>query len=72
MKVDNEAVVELLEKYDSEARALKHEALRNCWNMRGGISYEDAMMLSQSEREIIASISQENLEITKESKLPYF
>lgn len=70
--MQNEAVVGLIEKYDKEARAIKHEALRNCWNMRGGLTYEDAMTLSQSEREIVSDISKENLDITKESKMPYF
>ncbi len=43
-----------------------------CWYMRGGISYDDAMMLSQSERAIIADIIKSNLETTKETRLPFF
>jgi hypothetical protein len=70
--MNNEAIVELLEKYDSESRAIKHEALRAAWSMRGGLSYEDAMYLSQGEREIVSDIIKENMDITKESKLPYF
>jgi len=40
--------------------------------MRGGISYDEAMMLSNQEREIIASIIKKNMETTKESGLPFF
>lgn len=43
-----------------------------CWFMRGGLSYDDAMMLSQSERMIIADIIKSNLETTKETRLPFF
>ena len=43
-----------------------------CWYMRGSISYSEAMMLSHSEREIIARIVKENLEIAKESKMPFW
>lgn len=43
-----------------------------CWYMRGGLNYDDAMMLSQTERSIIADIIKSNLETTKETKLPFF
>lgn len=40
--------------------------------MRGGLSYDDAMMLSHEDRKIISDIIKENLETTKESGLPFF
>jgi hypothetical protein len=40
--------------------------------MRGGLSYDDAMMLSHEERELIAKLIKSNLETTKESGLPFF
>jgi hypothetical protein len=40
--------------------------------MRGGISYAEAMNLSQDEREIINDIIKDNLETTKKSGLPFF
>jgi hypothetical protein len=40
--------------------------------MRGGITYNEAMMLSTKEREIIGSIIKENIETTKNSGLPFF
>ena len=72
MQLDREEVVEYIEKLDKEAKAIRTEALKFTWYMRGGVSYEESMCLSQQEREIIGSIIKDNLEITKESKLPFF
>lgn len=43
-----------------------------CWYMRGGLSYDDAMLLSQTEKEIINKIVKDNLETTQKSHLPFF
>lgn len=40
--------------------------------MRGGLTYDEAMNLSQQEREIIGKIVKDNMETTKESGLPFF
>jgi hypothetical protein len=65
-------VVAFLTRFDNEIKALKEEILRMCWYMRGGLTYDDAIMLSQSERSIIADIIKSNLETTKETRLPFF
>lgn len=57
---------------EQQAKALKHEALKNSWYLRGGLSYSEAMELSQAERNIITDIVKDNLETTKNSKLPFF
>ena len=62
----------MLQGYDKEVRALKNEALKMSWYMRGGLTYEDAMSLSQTERELIGDIIKENMEITKKSGLNFF
>jgi hypothetical protein len=59
-------------KMEKEAKAFKEEALKLSWFMRGGLSYEDAMLLSFSEREMINKIVKDNLETTKKSGLPFF
>ena len=46
--------------------------MRMCWFMRGGVTYSEILEMSYSEREIIAIIIKDNLEITKESKVPFF
>jgi hypothetical protein len=40
--------------------------------MRGGLSYEEAYYLGPEDREIIAKLIEENVEITKKTHLPYF
>jgi hypothetical protein len=57
---------------DQEAEGIRDEALKMCWYMRGGITYNEAMNLSHQEREIIGRIVKENLETTKKSGLPFF
>jgi len=68
----NEQIVDLINDYEKESKALKQEAIRLSWYMRGGLTYDDAMMLSQTEREIIAALVKENIETTKKSGLPFF
>jgi hypothetical protein len=40
--------------------------------MRGGVTYEEAMQMSQTERGIINDIVKDNMETTKKSGLPFF
>lgn len=72
MTLSNEAVVRMIEGYEKESKAYKEEALRLSWWMRGGLSYDDAMMLSQTERDLIGKIIKENIETTKKSQMPFF
>jgi hypothetical protein len=43
-----------------------------CWYMRGGLSYNDAMLLGSDERRIINEIIKDNLETAKKSGMPFF
>lgn len=43
-----------------------------CWYMRGGLTYDEAIMLGSQEREIINSMIKQNMEITQKSGLPFF
>ena len=72
MTLDNEQVAQMINRMDNESKAIKKEALRFSWYMRGGLSYEDAMFLSSAEREIVSAIIKSNMEATKESGLPFF
>lgn len=62
----------MLDGYDKESRAIREEALKMTWHMRGGVSYEELMLMSPQERHIIAKIIKDNMETTKKSGLPYF
>lgn len=57
---------------DKETNSIRQEALKMTWFMRGGITYDQAMQLSQSERELVNKIIKDNLETTKKSGLPFF
>jgi hypothetical protein len=62
----------MVDKMEKECDQIRNEALRLSWNMRGGLSYEHALLLSLSEREMISKLIKDNLETTKKSGLPYF
>lgn len=72
MTLKNEEILDLLSGMEAESKAIKEEVIRICWYMRGGINYDQAMMLSKTEREIVAKLIKENLETTKNTKLPFF
>lgn len=55
-----------------EAMAIKFNAQKLAWYMRGGIDFVDIMNMSTSEIDNINAIIDENLETTKKSKLPFF
>ena len=60
----------MIKKLDSEAETLKTELLRIVWYMRGGISLDQAYMLSQKDMEIISGIVKENIDNSKKSGMP--
>lgn len=72
MTLTNDEIEQLLEKMEGESKALKDTVLRLCWYMRGAISYNDGMILSNTDIEIINKIIKDNLETTQKSKLPFF
>lgn len=72
MRLSNDGIESMIEGMDKEARAIREDALRMMWWMRGGLSYEDAMLLGQTEKEIINQIIKDNMKSTKDSGLPFF
>ena len=57
---------------DSETKNLKHELLKICWYMRGGVTYQEALNMSTDERKIVANIVKDNLETTKKTGRDFF
>jgi len=51
---------------------IKQNALTMAWYMRGGVSYEDILNMSDQERIAINKIIEDNLETTDKTKLPFF
>jgi len=72
LRLSNDGIESMIEGMDKEARAIREDALRMMWWMRGGLSYEDAMLLGQVEKEIINQIIKDNMKSTKDSGLPFF
>lgn len=60
----------MLKDFDSEAKTLKTELLRTVWYMRGGISIDQAYMLSVRDLELISTIVKENIDNSKKSGMP--
>lgn len=57
---------------EKETQNIRLDVLKMCWYMRGGLTYDEAMQLSISERAMVNTIVKENLETTKKSGLPFF
>lgn len=72
MSLDSESIARMLEGFEKDSKALKTNLLKICWYMRGGITYDEAVMLSYQDRTIINKIVEENLETTQKTKLPFF
>lgn len=58
--------------YEGEVKSIKKNILKMCWYMRGGVTYDELMDMSITERNIIGGIIEENLETTKKSGMAFF
>jgi len=72
LTLDISGIEEEISRMENESKALKKEIFKMAWYMRGGLSFAEAYMLDQEDREIIAKIIEENLETTKSSQMPFF
>ena len=72
MTLTDEQIEDWLTTLDQESKAIRDEALRFTWWMRGGVSYEEAMLLTKEEREIISKIIEDNMETAKKSQMPFW
>jgi hypothetical protein len=70
--LDSDAVAKYVDGMDGEINEIRLEALRMAWYMRGGLSYDQLLQLSISERKLIGQIIKDNMETTKKSGLPFF
>ena len=57
---------------ESETKMLRHELFKICWYMRGGVTYQESLVMSMEDRRIIADIIKENLETAKKTGQPFF
>jgi hypothetical protein len=62
----------MVDQMDKETSDIRQEAIKIAWYMRGGVTYDQALQLSVSERTLISELIKENLETTKKTGLPFF
>jgi len=62
----------LVDQYEGDVKKIKSNILQMCWHMRGGVTYDEAMNMSISERNLIAKIIEDHMETTKKTGLNYF
>jgi len=57
---------------ENSQKELKHELMKICWFMRGGVTYQEALNMDVNERKLVATIVKDNLETTKKSGRDFF
>lgn len=72
LRLDPEGIEKLLENYEKIVDDIKRSAMSMAWYMRGGVTYEDVLNMSATEREFLKELIDGNLETTKKSGLPFF
>ena len=70
--LDSDQIAKMVDDMEKEAVEIRREALKMSWYMRGGLTYDQALQLSVSERTIVSELIKDNLETTKKSGLPFF
>jgi hypothetical protein len=55
-----------------EVQQLDRNAQKMAWFMRGGVTYNDIMLMSGAQVDSINAIIEENLETTKKTRMPFF
>jgi hypothetical protein len=65
-------IAKIVDDYEKDIKGIRNDIFKMCWHMRGGLTYNEAMNLSYTERKNIGEIIKENMETTKKTGLPYF
>jgi hypothetical protein len=72
LALSDSEIIKFLKDLESDIKNLKHELLKICWYMRGGVTYQESLNMSLDERKIVANIVKDNLETTKKSGRDFF
>lgn len=69
--MSNSDIGSYVEKIDNDAKSLKDEIFRISWYMRGGVNSQDLFHLySYEDRMIMNDIIKQNIETTKNTRMP--
>lgn len=64
-------IEEYLVRLDTQIKVFKDELFRISWYMRGGVTITDLMhRYSADDRDIMYTIIKDNIDLTKEAKMP--
>lgn len=72
MTLTLEEIDQIAKDLEEESKAIRKQLYKMAWYMRGALSIEQAFMLDYNDRMIISDIIEENLETTKETRMPFF
>lgn len=72
LRLDPEDIEKLLEGYEKIVDDIKKSAMTMAWYMRGGLTYEDILNMSSTERDFLKQLIDSNLETTKKTGMPFF
>lgn len=72
LTADADQIAGIIDNMEKEAKSIREESFKLAWYMRGGITYDQVLMLSSSERLMISELAKDNMETTKKSGLPFF
>ena len=63
-------IIEIIQDLGLQTKSLSNDLLKMIWFMRGSVSYSEAMNLTPHDRQCISKIIEDNIEITKATKMP--
>lgn len=72
LNLNQEQIKKQIDKMEEDCNLIKKNSLQLAWYMRGSVSYEDVLNMSDMERKQINEIVEYNLEVTKKTELPFF
>jgi len=72
LSLDESGIMTYFKELENQNKQIKHDLLKICWYMRGGVTYHEALMMSAEEKKIISDIIRDNLETTKKTGQPFF
>ena len=72
LKLRPDEVKKQIEQMDEIVSAIRKNCMQMAWYMRGSMTYEDILNMSETERNFINKIIESNLETTKKTQLPFF
>ena len=72
LTASSDDIKNIMKEMEADVKTIREQSMKLAWYMRGGITYDQVLMLSSAEREIIGELAKENIETTKKSGLPWF